>query len=113
MLPCGLPDWMVCAGRRVFVWLAFTLIALYGFGQNSAIVLKPSTAVIQFDGRLDEAEWAGAPRVVLTQQSPKPGAETPYRTEVFILATNDALYFGFHCVDPDPKRTAVHTMRRA
>ncbi len=107
-----LPDWTVCLGRAVSVLVASALIAPSSFAQDNTIILKPSSAVIQLDGRLDEAEWSGAPRVLLTEQAPKPGGENPYRTEVSILVTNDALYFGFHCVDPEPGRIAAHTMRR-
>ncbi len=48
----------------------------------------------------------------LTQQSPKPGEPTPFRTEVRILADRQNLYFGISCTDPDPSRIAVHTMQR-
>ena len=48
----------------------------------------------------------------LTQQAPKPGEPTPYRTEVRILVDSRNLYFGISCFDPDPAAIAVHTMLR-
>jgi len=34
------------------------------------------------------------------------------KTEVRVVVTRDRVYFGFLCKDPDPRRIAVHTMRR-
>jgi len=48
----------------------------------------------------------------LVQQAPKPGQPTPYETEVRVVVTSDRIYFGFTCKDPDPRRIAIHTMRR-
>ena len=48
----------------------------------------------------------------LTQQAPKPGQPTPYETQVQVIVTNDRIYFGFTCKDPDPRHIAIHTMRR-
>lgn len=71
------------------------------------------TGSIRLDGRLDEAGWNEASIVaILVQQSPKPGAATPYETTVRVLITADNLYFGFECGDPDPSKIAVHTMQR-
>ena len=69
-------------------------------------------APVQLDGKLDEAAWQNATAVALMQQAPKPGAETPYRTTVRVLATRNMLYFGFECSDPNPSAIAVHTMQR-
>ncbi len=66
---------------------------------------------IHLDGRLDEPAWRLAPPVELTQQSPRPGEPTPFRTEVRVLIVGDSLYFGFDCTDPEPGRVAVHTMQ--
>lgn len=67
---------------------------------------------ITLDGRLDEPAWRDAQSFTLTQQAPKPGQPTPYVTEVRVLATSDAIYFGFDCHDPKPDSVAIHTMRR-
>ena len=48
----------------------------------------------------------------LTQQAPKPGAPSPFQTEVRVVVTNDKLYFGFTCRDPQAQRIAIHTMQR-
>ncbi len=67
---------------------------------------------IQLDGLLVEPAWGNAQIVELTQQSPRPGDETPYTTRVRVLISNDSLYFGFECDDPEPSRIAIHTMQR-
>jgi hypothetical protein len=65
---------------------------------------------IVIDGKLDEPDWKSAEPILLTQESPRPGQSTPYVTEVRILIYHDALIFGFHCVDPNPKAIQVHTL---
>lgn len=68
---------------------------------------------IRLDGRLDEPAWRDAGVIAdLTQQAPRPGEATPFRTEVRILADRYHLYFGITCEDPDSERIAVHTMQR-
>jgi hypothetical protein len=68
---------------------------------------------VSLDGSLDEPAWQQAGVIGnLTQQSPHPGAATPYSTEVRVLVSGDTLYIGVTCFDPDPSRIAVHTMQR-
>jgi hypothetical protein len=68
---------------------------------------------VKLDGLLDDPAWTeAAASVELTQQSPRPGGATPYRTTVRVIIQDNKLYFGFECGDPDPSRIAVHTMRR-
>ncbi len=78
----------------------------------SSISASRISSSITLDGKLDEPEWAKAETLTLTQQSPRPGESTPYRTEVKVLVSGDALYFGFICHDPNPKAIAVHTQQR-
>jgi len=78
---------------------------------HATALVRPS-ASIALDGRLDEPIWREAQPVTLTQQSPKPGAPTPYETSVRIVVADDRIYFGFECKDPYPKSLAIHSMRR-
>ncbi|MBI3475142.1 MAG: carbohydrate binding family 9 domain-containing protein [Acidobacteria bacterium] len=71
-----------------------------------------SSPSITLDGLLDEPVWRAAPLMKLVQQAPKPGGVTSYETSVQVVVTTDRIYFGFICKDPDPRRIAVHTMRR-
>ena len=74
----------------------------------NAIAATQSRDPIQLDGRLDESAWAGANVIAeLTQQSPRPGELTPYKTTVRVVLAGDKLYFGFDCPDPDPSRIAI------
>ena len=75
-------------------------------------VQQKPLADITLDGRLDEAAWRDAPVLRLTQQSPRPGASSPFQTELRIVVTTDKLYFGFTCHDPQPQRIAIHGMQR-
>ena len=85
---------------------------------GQATVLAPvlhvhkATGPIPIDGRLTDPVWQQAEPVILTQQSPHPGAPNPYTTEVRVLEYKDALYFGFRCTDPNPKQMATHTLAR-
>lgn len=67
---------------------------------------------VTLDGKLDERVWRDAPSATLVQQSPHPGEGTAYSTEVRVLVSESAVYFGFSCHDPQPKAVAIHTMRR-
>jgi len=78
---------------------------------NATALSRPSSSIV-VDGRLDDPEWRDAPVLRLVQQSPKPGAATPYETEVRIIVSDDRIYFGFECTDPQPNRLSIHTMRR-
>jgi hypothetical protein len=81
---------------------------------SSPVVVAPEAfAAIRLDGVLDEPAWqAAAVLPNLTQQSPKPGEPTPYRTEIRVMRDSRNLYFGITCFDPDPAAIAVHTMLR-
>jgi hypothetical protein len=67
---------------------------------------------IKLDGKLDEAAWSAALAVDLTQQAPRPGEPSPYKTQVRVLTDNDNLYFAFRCEEPNPRSLAIHTLRR-
>lgn len=57
--------------------------------------------------------WDRAGRIeTLTQQSPKPGAPTPFTTRVMLMHTRRAIYIGIVAVDPDPSRIAIHSLSR-
>ncbi len=98
----------------VCVWVVLAVLA----GVSAANATEPSVAAkrisasVNFDGKLDDPAWREAPVISLTQQSPRPGQATPYSTEVRVLVSEDAVYFGFKCHDPHPEAIAVHTMRR-
>ena len=84
-----------------------------GASRSSVIAASHPGGSIQLDGKLDEPAWREAKTAVeLVQQSPAPGAATPYRTTVRVLVLENKLYFGFDCSDPDAKAIAVHTMQR-
>lgn len=77
----------------------------------SALATEASSA-ISLDGRLNEPAWHAAATLRLTQQSPHPGEDSPYKTTVRLLTTASGLYIAFECIDPQPALIAVHTMQR-
>ena len=94
-------------------------VATAAIGAGTCLAQQPSirAAVIQnedvrIDGRLDDAAWASATPLTLTQQSPHAGAPSPYATTLRVVADRAHLYFGLTCHDPAPERISVHTMQR-
>jgi hypothetical protein len=81
-------------------------------GQLPTVHARLATSPITIDGKLNEPAWMDAEPILLTQQSPLPGEPTPYRTEVRVLITGDALIFGFVCHDPKPSAINTHTLTR-
>jgi hypothetical protein len=73
--------------------------------------VRQATGPIDIDGKLTEPDWAKAEPMLLTQQQPHPGQPTPFTTEVRVLIEHDALVFGFHCIDPNPRSIQVHTLQ--
>jgi hypothetical protein len=72
-----------------------------------------ATSPIRLDGMLDEPAWRDAGLIQdLTQQNPRPGEPTPYHTEVRLLSDGRNFYLGFRCEDPDPRKIAIHTLKR-
>jgi hypothetical protein len=95
------------------VLLACATLASARSDDGPAVKVSASSSVsITLDGLLNEPAWRDAPVMKLVQQAPKPGQPTRYETEVRVIVTGDRIYFGFTCKDPDPRRIAIHTMRR-
>lgn len=68
---------------------------------------------IHVDGRLDEAAWGAAPSIgPLTQRDPLEGQPASEATEVKVLFTADALYFGMLCRDRAPDRIIATQLTR-
>jgi len=90
--------------------------SLPAFAQDEAPQVQAGPVdegAITVNGRLDEAAWSQAGVIQdLTQQSPHPGAPTPYHTKVLLLRSKHTLYIGLVCDDPDPSRIATHTLVR-
>ena len=82
-------------------------------GETSTVAAAQVPAgMVALDGRLDEAAWREAEVIELTQQDPHPGAQTPYTTQVRVLADGENLHFAFTNIDPEPESVAIHTLQR-
>ena len=67
----------------------------------------------KLDGTLNDPLWQSAiPITEFRQQEPHEGQPATERTEVRILYTRHAVYFGIHCFDSDPSRVIASELRR-
>src|SRR3954466_7662896 len=98
---------------KLLVVSAALLVELSAFSSSPpSIAAKRISSSITLDGKLEEPEWQQAQTIELIQQAPRPGQPSPYKTEIKILTSSEAIYFGFICHDTNPKAIAVHTQRR-
>jgi Domain of unknown function (DUF5916) len=88
-------------------------------GQAKSGDPKPTAAAaltkepIRLDGVLNEPAWQAArPIGPLLQREPREGAPATEETEVRILFTSDALYFGIVCRDRTPSRIVSTQLTR-
>jgi uncharacterized protein DUF5916/cellulose/xylan binding protein with CBM9 domain len=67
----------------------------------------------KLDGSLDDPLWQSAkPVTEFRQQEPSEGQPATEKTEVRILYTRHAVYFGIHCYDSDPPKIVATELRR-
>jgi hypothetical protein len=67
----------------------------------------------KLDGTLDDPLWQAAKLITdLRQQEPNEGEPATEKTEVRILYTRHAVYFGIHCSDSEPSRIIATELRR-
>ena len=67
----------------------------------------------KLDGNLDDPLWQLAKPVTdFRQREPHEGEPATERTEVRILYTRSAVYFGIHCYDAEPSRIVATELRR-
>jgi len=65
------------------------------------------------DGTLNDPLWQLAKTISdFRQQEPHEGQSATERTEVRILYSRHAVYFGIHCFDSDPSRIIASELRR-
>lgn len=69
--------------------------------------------IIRMDGRLDESEWATAPRISnFTQRELFEDMPATERTEVAVLYNNQTMYIGVWCYDSEPDKIIAKEMKR-
>jgi hypothetical protein len=67
----------------------------------------------KLDGTLDDPLWQLAKPVTdFRQREPDEGEPATEKTEVRILYTRKAVYFGIHCYDSEPSRIIATELRR-
>lgn len=100
--------------RSAFLTL---LVAACGFPAQAAPVRQAKARFVQtaptLDGVLDEAVWAGDGQVQrLLQRDPKEGEASTEKTEVWIVYTRQAIFFGIRCWDSNPTQIVATERRR-
>ena len=79
---------------------------------NVAVAIRADHAP-KLDGTLDDPLWQTAKPVTdFRQREPFEGQPATEKTEVRILYTRRAVYFGIHCFDSDPSRIVATELRR-
>jgi hypothetical protein len=70
-------------------------------------------SAITLDGALDEPAWSEAPIANgFIQNDPREGTEATYDTDVRVLYTDDALYFGVFAHDREPSKIIVSDLKK-
>ena len=68
---------------------------------------------ITLDGALDEAAWSEAPVANgFIQNDPREGTDATFDTDVRVLYTDDALYFGVFAHDMEPSKIIVSDLKK-
>ena len=79
---------------------------------NAAVAVRVDQGP-KMDGTLDDPLWQLAKTISdFRQQEPYEGQPATERTEVRILYSRHAVYFGIHCFDSDPSRIIARELRR-
>lgn len=67
----------------------------------------------KLDGSLDDPLWQSAKTITdFRQREPYEGEPATEKTEVHVLFTRTAVYFGIHCYDSEPSRIVATELRR-
>src|SRR6266849_1029662 len=81
-------------------------------GSNAAEAVRVDRAP-KLDGSLADPLWQSAkPVSEFRQREPNEGESPTEKTEVRILYTRHAVYFGIHCYDSEPSRIVATELRR-
>jgi hypothetical protein len=81
-------------------------------GSNAAEAVRVDHAP-RLDGTLSDPLWQSAKAVTeFRQREPNEGETATEKTEVRILYTRHAVYFGIHCYDSEPSRIVATELRR-
>jgi hypothetical protein len=81
-------------------------------GSNAAEAVRVAHPP-KLDGSLDDPLWQSAKVVTdFRQREPNESQPATEKTEVRILYTRHAIYFGIHCYDSQPSRIAAKELRR-
>jgi hypothetical protein len=72
-----------------------------------------ATSAITLDGALDEPAWGEAPIANgFIQNDPREGNPATYDTDVRVLYTEDALYFGIFAHDMEPSKIIISDLKK-
>jgi len=78
-----------------------------------SVVATPIDRAPKLDGTLNDPLWQLATSITdFRQREPDEGQPATEKTEVRILYTRHAVYFGIHCYDSEPSRIVATELRR-
>ena len=107
---------MLFATLLIWVWLPGVTAGQSQEGQPEAAAIAEAVRVDRaprLDGTLDDLLWQRAkPIANFRQKEPHEGEPSTERTEVRILYTRHAVYFGIHCYDSEPSKIIATELRR-
>jgi uncharacterized protein DUF5916/cellulose/xylan binding protein with CBM9 domain len=119
-----------CRQSRLACWLASLFLLIFRSSGSTAEdrpakrIAKDRSARItaeaiyadrapRLDGTLDDQLWQSAKAITdFRQREPNEGEPATEKTEVRILYTRHAVYFGIHCYDSAPSRIVATELRR-
>ncbi len=84
-----------------------------GDGELDVEIPRIEKPDIDIDGRLEEAVWSQAARLTgFTQYEPVEGAPVTEETEVLVLYSSEAIYFGIRAYDNEPDLIMARLVQR-
>ena len=84
-----------------------------GAGELEVAIPRIEKPNIDIDGRLEEAVWSQAARLTgFTQYEPVEGAPVTEETEVLVLYSSEAIYFGIRARDSEPDLIMARLVQR-
>ncbi|MGH2401025.1 MAG: carbohydrate binding family 9 domain-containing protein, partial [bacterium] len=102
--------------RCALLCVALVAIASPAAAQTSATDLHARRAISppKLDGVLDDEVWSGEPMPLepWVSYNPLRGERAQQATSVWVAYDEDAIYFAFRCLDPEPARIRTTISRR-
>ncbi len=105
--------WTLFAAALVTATIPTPPVYSGGDGELDVAIPRIEKPDIDVDGRLEEAVWSQAARLTgFTQYEPVEGAPVTEETEVLVLYSSEAIYFGIRAYDSEPELIMARLVQR-